>query len=68
MQDKMKAVVAAVVPLAAFAIMWATTQQFDQEELITLLSALVSAIVVYITPNVPKDADRDLTSRRRDGV
>ena len=60
-----KAVASALAGLVGTAVMYFTTGNFDVEETTALVTTLVSAGLVYLTRNTPKDVDHDLTAGGR---
>lgn len=59
-----KAVAAALAGLAGTVVMYLTTGEVNAEEIGMIVTTLVSAGVVYLTRNTPKDVEHDLTQRR----
>lgn len=53
MKGYRKAVVAAAVPLAVSAVMWAITGTLNAPEFALALTGLLNAAAVYETPNAP---------------
>ena len=60
-----KAVAAAIAGLAGMAVMYFATAEFNVEEATMLVTTLVSAGLVFLTRNTPKDIDHDLTASDR---
>ncbi len=48
-----KAVVAAVIPLVAALLLWASSGTLDETELSVALTGLLTAVLVYFVPNTP---------------
>lgn len=58
MQDKRKAIIAAVLPLVAAVAMYLATGDVDVEEISLAVSGLVAALLVYFVPNAPRSPKR----------
>lgn len=55
MAPSRKWVVAQVTALAAIAVMWVTTNNWDDEETIALIGWVVQAVTSYLTPNTAQN-------------
>jgi hypothetical protein len=49
---------AQVTALSALAVMWATTGSWDQEETIAAIGVVSQALLAYLVPNDPQQAER----------